>query len=115
VWHRRLARLGPTEIGSKNQRSRRGSCHSSLGGLKQHTSAGLSTRPRPASLFKTIGIATCESSLWESDKPLCPAEISVVSGCVEKRRQEFAASRRCARKALPNPHLAASDFALFAP
>jgi 4'-phosphopantetheinyl transferase EntD len=51
-------------------------------------------------LFEKTGIATCESSLCESDEPLYPEEISLISGCVEKRQREFAASRRCARKAL---------------
>ena len=57
-------------------------------------------RPRLAGLFEETGIVTCESSLCESDEPLYPEEIALVSGCVEKRQREFSAARRCARKAL---------------
>jgi len=59
-----------------------------------------STRSRLAGLFEQPGIVTRESSLEGSDEWLYPEEIALISGCVAKRRLEFAASRRCARKAL---------------
>ena len=43
---------------------------------------------------------TWESSLRDSGEALDAEELAVVSGCVEKRRREFSASRRCARAAL---------------
>jgi 4'-phosphopantetheinyl transferase EntD len=63
-----------------------------------------------AGLFENTGIVSRESSLCESDEPLYPEERILVSGWVEKRQREFAASRRCARKALAA--LGISDFPL---
>ena len=67
---------------------------------KRQTSTPLSTRPRLAGLFEQPGIVTRESSLDGSEELLYPEEIALISGWVEKRQREFAASRRCARKAL---------------
>jgi 4'-phosphopantetheinyl transferase EntD len=55
---------------------------------------------RLPALFEQPGVVIWESSLCESDEPIYPEEIALISGCVEKRRREFATSRRCARKAL---------------
>ena len=60
----------------------------------------LSPRSRLAGLFEQPGIVTWESSLDGSEEPPYPEERAFLSGCVEKRRREFAASRWCARKAL---------------
>ena len=57
-------------------------------------------RPRLADLFPGTPVVIQESSLVETGDALYPEETAVISACVEKRRREFAASRRCARKAL---------------
>jgi 4'-phosphopantetheinyl transferase EntD len=62
--------------------------------------SSFSTRPRLPTLFAQPAVVTWESTLCESEDPLYPEELAFISGCVEKRQREFAASRRGARKAL---------------
>ena len=81
-----------------------------LSAPRQPTSPGLLTRPRLAGLFENTGVVTRESALCGLDEPLHPEEIILVSGWVDKRQREFAAARRCARKALAL--LGISDFPL---
>ena len=66
--------------------------------------------PRLANLFDHPSVVTQESSLQESGEGLHPEELAMMSGCVEKRRRELAASRQCARKALAT--LGISEFPL---
>lgn len=51
-------------------------------------------------VFRQPGIVTKEARLSEGHEPLLPEEAAIVCMSVEKRRQEFTASRSCVRRAL---------------
>jgi 4'-phosphopantetheinyl transferase EntD len=53
-----------------------------------------------ADLFQRPDVICQESSLGESGEALYPEENRLLSGYAERRRRDFVASRRCARKAL---------------
>lgn len=55
---------------------------------------------RLACVFRDQEIVTKEASLCDPHDPLLPEEVTAVQNAVEKRRQEFAAGRSCARRAL---------------
>jgi 4'-phosphopantetheinyl transferase EntD len=65
-----------------------------------------------ASLFDPSGIVTHELSLAEEGEPLYDEEAALVVGAVDKRRREFAAGRRGARRALAE--LGITDYPLLA-
>jgi 4'-phosphopantetheinyl transferase EntD len=51
-------------------------------------------------VFRQPGVVTREAYLSQGHEPLLPEEAAMVRTSVEKRRQEFTASRSCARQAL---------------
>lgn len=63
-------------------------------------------------VFGLAGIATKEARLCDEHDPLLPEEAAMVRTSVEKRQQEFTASRSCARRALAE--LGITDFPLLA-
>jgi 4'-phosphopantetheinyl transferase EntD len=67
---------------------------------------------RLAALFGQSGIVTHETSLGEAGEPLYDEEAALVANFSEKRRREFVAGRRCARRALAD--LGITDFPLLA-
>jgi 4'-phosphopantetheinyl transferase EntD len=69
-------------------------------------------RTRLGALFDPAGIVTHEISLGEEGEPLYEEEAALVASATEKRRREFAAGRRGARRALAE--LGITDFPLLA-
>jgi 4'-phosphopantetheinyl transferase EntD len=67
---------------------------------------------RLAALLDASGIVVHELSFATEGEPLYEEEAAVVAGASEQRRREFAAGRRCARRALAE--LGITDFPLLA-
>jgi len=65
-----------------------------------------------AGLFGQSGVVTRETTLGETSEPLAVEEALLAAGWADKRRVEFAAARRCARRALAE--LGITNFPLLA-